>query len=104
MNPRHAATLALVGWYLIGPPLKAGEPAAVDWNAPVSKWLPISFFDTATDCQKTIKEVEARTEERARQTQTKPPPNRFLCLDDNDPRMMGNPTLRFFKLTHSATN
>ena len=104
MKPRHAAALALVGWYLIGPPLKAGKPSVVDWNAPVSKWLPISFFDTETDCQNTIEAVKARTEEQARQTQAKPPPNRFLCLGDNDPRMKGNPTLRFFKLTHSAPN
>ena len=102
MNFRRAAALALVVWYLIGPPLKAGKPVVVDWDAPVSKWLPVQAFDTAADCQKMIDAVKTRTEEQARQTHAQPPPNRFLCVGDNDPRMMGNPDLRYFKLTHSA--
>lgn len=102
MNLRHAAALALVGWYLIGPPLKTFKPAVVDWNAPVSKWLPAQFFDTAADCQKKIEEVKPRAEERARQAHTKLPSDPFLCVNDDDPRMMGNPNLRFFKMTHST--
>jgi len=100
----HTAALALVGWYLIGPPLIAGKPVMVDWNAPVSKWLPIQFFDTAADCQKEIETVKPRAEERARQTHTKLLSDPFLCIDDDDPRLMGNPTLRYFKLTHSTPN
>ncbi len=103
MKPRHAAAVALVGWYLIGPPLKAGvKPPMADWNAPVSKWLPIAFFDTAADCQKEIEAVKPRAEERARQTHAKLPSDPFLCVDNDDPRLMGNPELYYFKLTHSA--
>jgi hypothetical protein len=104
MNRRHAAALALVGWYLIGPPMRSYEPAVVDWNAPVSKWLPIGFFDTAEDCRKEIEAVKPRAEEKAQQTHTKLPADPFLCLGDDDARLLGNPTLRFFKLTHSQAN
>jgi hypothetical protein len=102
MNLRHAAALALVGWYLIGPPVNAGKPVVADWDAPVSKWLPVAFFDTAADCQKEIEAVKPRAEERARQAHTKLPRDPFLCVNDDDPRMMGNPNLRFFKMTHST--
>jgi hypothetical protein len=101
MKLRHAAALALVGWYLIGPPLKAAvKPPMVDWNARVSTWLPMEFFDTSADCQKEIEAVKPRAEERARQTHSELPRDPFLCLGEDDPRIMGNASLRFFKLTH----
>jgi|SRR5208282_4492739 len=52
MNPRHAAALALVGWYLMVPPLttpKAGN-ALVDSDAPLSRWMTIASYDTAREC------------------------------------------------------
>ena len=44
MRLRHAAALALVGWYLVLPP----------WgnvNAPLSKWHIYQPFDSAAECQ-----------------------------------------------------
>ena len=50
MKPRHAAALALVGWYLMVPPLfKKG----IDLNAPPSQWEHRQAFDTADRCEST---------------------------------------------------
>jgi hypothetical protein len=39
MTRRHAAALALVGWYLMAPPMKGSVSAlSVDLNAPISEW------------------------------------------------------------------
>jgi hypothetical protein len=52
MKPRHAAALALVGWYLMVP------PPDVNWKLdgtgpvlPVSKWTHWKSFDTAAQCE-----------------------------------------------------
>jgi len=57
INIRHAAALALVGWYLMVPPMAHKE----DWQlggprgperAPLSKWFTYDWFDTADACTK----------------------------------------------------
>jgi hypothetical protein len=49
MNLRHAAALALTGWYLMTPPLKPdGKP---DIQAHLSKWQMDGSFDRATSCE-----------------------------------------------------
>ena len=50
MNSRHAATLALLGWYLmIGPPTdKAGVR---NTSAPLSQWELFEGYDTAEECR-----------------------------------------------------
>jgi hypothetical protein len=56
MHPRHAAALALVGWYLMVPPVIHEE----DWQqqhvhpttAPLSEWFTWNSFDTADACTK----------------------------------------------------
>jgi hypothetical protein len=47
MNPRHAAALALVGWYLMSAPLVGNRP---DVKARFSKWTIEHVFDSARDC------------------------------------------------------
>lgn len=47
MNPRHAAELALIGWYLMVPPLP-GEQEVVP---PISQWALEYSFDSAAACQ-----------------------------------------------------
>jgi hypothetical protein len=46
MKLRHAAALALVGWYLMAPPMSSwpGTPW-IDPNAPLSKWQFIGRID-----------------------------------------------------------
>ncbi len=43
-KPRHAAALALVGWYLMSPPPKGS-------TVPLAKWTYIGSFDTAVQCE-----------------------------------------------------
>jgi hypothetical protein len=57
MKPRHATALALVGWYLMLPPLHFVGPAnhpyslaIVDSAAPLSGWLPMMIFKTLQEC------------------------------------------------------
>jgi hypothetical protein len=52
MNPRHAAALVLVGWYLMVPPIeltRSGE-RAFNFYAPVSQWYCWDFYQTAREC------------------------------------------------------
>jgi NAD(P)H-flavin reductase len=49
MKPRHAAALALVGWYLMVPPpqsFKNGEYR----EAPLVQWTHRATFDTEVEC------------------------------------------------------
>jgi hypothetical protein len=51
MSLRHAAALALVGWYLMVPPLL--PDGSVNVKAPLSEWSESGQgFDTAQDCNK----------------------------------------------------
>jgi hypothetical protein len=60
MKPRHAAALALVGWYLLLPPvLPHSGPAGlvpskqlVDLRAPIVMWEQWRAFDSASACEK----------------------------------------------------
>jgi hypothetical protein len=48
MKLRHAAALALVGWYLMMPP---SDGHSIDRNAPLDKWEVYSGYDTAKECE-----------------------------------------------------
>jgi hypothetical protein len=49
MNLRHAAAVALVGWYLMVPPL--GPNGSIDPNAPLSRWEQYEGHDNAAACE-----------------------------------------------------
>jgi hypothetical protein len=53
VKPGYAAALALVGWYLMEPPLRSyeNEPFA-DLRASLSLWQVRGTFDSAIDCAK----------------------------------------------------
>ena len=52
MKLRHAAALALVGWYLMVPPLAGTKQhPGLDTNAPISHWSIYKSFDTAKACE-----------------------------------------------------
>ena len=59
MDPRHVAALALVGWYLMVPPLQG---AAVNITAPIAKWEIKQSFDSAARCDDalTANQADAR--------------------------------------------
>jgi hypothetical protein len=52
MNLRHAAALALTGWYLIVPPPVGTREGAItpDIKAPISQWVQMGQYDNADDC------------------------------------------------------
>jgi hypothetical protein len=55
MKPRHTAALALVGWYLMIPPvidLKHKRRYEADTDAPLSKWKQSGSYDSADACEK----------------------------------------------------
>src|SRR5260370_27081450 len=48
MTLRNAAALALVGWYLMMPPINDKSLVA---DAPLSTWKIVNSFDAAPDCE-----------------------------------------------------
>jgi hypothetical protein len=54
MKPRHAAALALVGWYLMMPTVNRSAPGSpsriMPPGMPLSYWDNASAFDTAESC------------------------------------------------------
>jgi hypothetical protein len=57
MSVRHAAALALVGWYLMVPPVTPEgltDPNAtlVNGKAPISQWVIFRVYDSAEQCQR----------------------------------------------------
>jgi hypothetical protein len=90
MNPRHAAALALVGWYLMTPPYavdSAGRaiPGTINTKAQLSDWLAYNHvFDSLGECDK---------ERRANPSFFKDDPVRYqanktaLCVRTDDPRL-----------------
>jgi hypothetical protein len=53
MTIPHAAALALVGWYLIDPPLSPDKKLVAGY-APLSKWYIRGAYDSVTDCDKAL--------------------------------------------------
>ena len=67
MNRRHAAALALVGWYLMTPPCRpvshwnngeqAGGSCFIESQAPIRQWTRVpdrQEFEYKTDCERAI--------------------------------------------------
>jgi hypothetical protein len=59
MKLRHAVAPALVGWYLLLPPL-VNAPYKVDTEAPLTSWKVYQTFDTRDECDKSRLAAEAR--------------------------------------------
>ncbi|HYA35912.1 MAG TPA: hypothetical protein VEF03_09835, partial [Candidatus Binataceae bacterium] len=57
MKLHHAAALALVGWYLITPPVvfdAQSKSTQVDQNAPLSQWKVRERFEKQKDCEEAL--------------------------------------------------
>jgi hypothetical protein len=50
MKVRHAAALALAGWYLMFPPFRS-DGKSLDLLAPLSAWRIAFTFDSAKECE-----------------------------------------------------
>jgi hypothetical protein len=64
MNCRHAIWLALIGWYLLVPPL-VNAPYKVDTEASLSNWKVYRTFDTAEECNKFLSASQAKYQHTA---------------------------------------
>jgi hypothetical protein len=94
MKRRHAAALALVGWYLMVPPWSA--PGKFNASAPLPQWKQDRSFDSATTCEQyrtsAIKYLTANKEHvdkvviayNGRLYQS------ALCVQTDDPRLKRN--------------
>jgi hypothetical protein len=50
---RHVIALALVGWYLMRPPIVGGH---IDTSAPLNSWRTTGSYDTAIECRKVLED------------------------------------------------
>jgi hypothetical protein len=88
VKPRHATALALVGWYLMSPPLAPGRHGQIEKSVLLSQWDILESFDSASECetalsrfragQHTETEVGMRLREAAFQSR---------CIASDDPRL-----------------
>jgi hypothetical protein len=62
MTFRHVAALALVGWYLMIPPIvrPSGREGTADANAPLSKWVKVirGSFDSEDACDVALRRFQ----------------------------------------------
>jgi hypothetical protein len=84
MNLQHAAALALVGWYLMVPPLQ-NSVFGCDPNAPLRKRLKFRSFDSETACKDRLDQMQG---------EEKNDPDPFhcrikhsICVATDDPRL-----------------
>ena len=55
---RHAATLAVVSWYLMMPPDSTRIPHSVEATAPLSRWSIVANYTTQENCEKTLAGIQ----------------------------------------------
>jgi hypothetical protein len=93
---RHAAALALVGWYLMIPPavVEHGNHRIYTKAAPLSRWSLFQSFDTAKDCQKAAtalrQGVVSALSANPKQPLDNLRPMYAICIATDDPRLKGN--------------
>ena len=101
MKPRHAAALALVGWYLLAPPFAA--PYTPDPTAPLSQWDHEESFDSATKCEDYAADLLKTAKAKAFAARDSTNPFKAAafqgfadaqalaqCISTDDPRLKGN--------------
>ncbi|HKN11869.1 MAG TPA: hypothetical protein VJX68_01620 [Candidatus Binatus sp.] len=94
MNIRHAGALALVGWYLLVPPINHNTKS-IDSKAPITAWTVLNKFGTDKECKKGMSDHDALIEEvsesgyaREGKLQTELL-SKAQCIDENDHRFKG---------------
>ncbi|MGC2492544.1 hypothetical protein [Candidatus Binatus sp.] len=96
MNLRHAAALALIGWYLIAPPISPGK---VRDDLPLSQWKRIGTesFRTKSGCEAKLAELYNPTIDQTMRSDPKVGAegyeifhrymNDVQCISTDDPRL-----------------
>src|SRR5262249_24600360 len=92
MNLRHAAALALVGWYLMVPTPYGSADLHYEPNLPLSKWTAFESFETADACGKARYDMQRKTEKDRPDQLTVKGRMAFLageaqCIATDDPRL-----------------
>ena len=85
MRLRHVTALALVGWYLMAPPLVNDQSQP---DAPISRWTIIKSFDSAMECENRASEL--RQSSHVTELPTGPVKLRIFstkCIVSDDPRL-----------------
>jgi hypothetical protein len=84
MKFRHAAALALTGWYLMTPPLQANGHH--DQAAPLEKWRIEAGFGTGDDCKKTLGVLSSRAAKEGKSRDIEAVKD-AQCVSTDDPRI-----------------
>jgi hypothetical protein len=93
MKLRHAAALALVGWYLMVPPPKVAGRLLVDLDAPLSKWTVYNPYETAAECAQGHVDFGKKIKENLTKEPTQDNKMQYQqiisaqCIASNDPRL-----------------
>src|SRR6266851_1454126 len=108
MKLHHVAALALMGSYLLMPPLKSdlrGNPDDVDLEAPLTEWKIEKSFDSAAECMEHISWQSAHVKELVRGAPGRKDHKELAksftkifrkaadsaqCIASDDPRLKGN--------------
>jgi hypothetical protein len=94
MKLRHAAALALVGWYLMFAP--TGSDDFPNIKAPLSTWQQRHSYDKASECEDDkVKSIDSLVSDFAKKhpdevAQWPPGWSDPLCIATDDPRLKGN--------------
>jgi hypothetical protein len=83
MKRRHAAMIALMGWYLMLPPLAGSRQRLI--FAPLSQWKTIDKFDSKARCEDIRRQLIARMPGTAIDTSR--------CISEDDPGLNPSPAL-----------
>jgi hypothetical protein len=111
MNLRHAAALALVGWYLMVPPMCADHPVPAwcrESTDPVRQWAIREKFNTEKECNAKLNSWRERTrptvvcgssDQKSCWNELSPLQHRVVidemdakwanCISSDDPRLKG---------------
>jgi len=86
MTFRHAAALALMGWYLMVPPThRTTHGVAWDDNLPLNLWRHVFSYDMAKECQAQIEHMQSSLAKMAEEMGAE-----FArCIASDDPRLKG---------------
>jgi len=89
-----AAALALVGWYLMTPPVTLDQQAdklLPHTGAPFSEWDIYSAFDSASDCEAAKSSLRGNLAELKKQGWSEIVINAATCVATDDPRLKKGP-------------
>ena len=95
MRIRHAAAFALMGWYLILPPVLYPS-RQVNPDAPITKWNHYQVFETAKECEDANMSLRKKAEALSRDEKLNPKSvvetaaaqgSLGRCIASDDPRL-----------------